>query len=194
MTTLIEFLSENVEHTSIWRITKKYDIVLADPPWSYYNDNGAAKFYNTMSDAELLRFPMRNLMTHLSILFLWATAPRLDFAMRCIGRWGLIYRGMAFVWIKTRHDGFPLTATGVRPSVTKPLIEFVLVASMVGRGRPLPISDESVRQLVFAPRREHSRKPDEVQERIEALYPNFSKIELFARRRRKGWDAWGAEV
>ena len=49
-------------------------------------------------------------------------------------------------------------------------------------------------QTVFAPKREHSRKPDEVAERIEALYPNASKLEMFARTTRPGWDAFGNEV
>ena len=43
-------------------------------------------------------------------------------------------------------------------------------------------------------KQEHSRKPDEVQERIEAMYPNATKLEMFARRRREGWDAWGDEA
>jgi N6-adenosine-specific RNA methylase IME4 len=82
----------------------------------------------------------------------------------------------------------------VRPSITKPLTEFVLAASTHPKGRPLPVADEAVRQTVFASKQAHSAKPEQVQASIEALYPSLAKVELFARRRRDGWDAWGDEV
>ncbi len=176
----------------------EYGVVLADPPWGYYGQQdkwGAAeKFYRTMADEDLLKLPMLNLMAAKSVLFLWATSPRLDFAMRCMETWGLHYRGVAFVWVKTRKDGQPIGAQGVRPSIVKPTTEFVLAASTVAKGRPLPLADEGVPQVVLAPKQEHSVKPVEVHERIERLYPNQTKIELFARARRPGWIAWGNEV
>ena len=58
----------------------------------------------------------------------------------------------------------------------------------------MKLASESVSQLVFAPRQEHSRKPDEVHRRIEALYPTARKIELFARRPMDGWDNWGDQI
>lgn len=104
--------------------------------------------------------------------------------------------GVAFVWVKTRKDGTPVGAQGVRPSIVKPLTEFVLVASKVEKGRPLKLFSESVVQTVFAPKREHSRKPDEVYDRIEALYPlgQYSHLEMFARVTRPGWVSHGNEV
>ena len=60
------------------------------------------------------------------------------------------------------------------------------------KGKPKRIS-KSVRQLIHAPRREHSRKPDEVYDRIEQLLDG-TYVELFARRERKGWDSWGNEL
>jgi N6-adenosine-specific RNA methylase IME4 len=102
---------------------------------------------------------------------------------------------VAFVWVKTKADGItPIGAQGVRPTIVKPTTEFVLAASMRAKGRPLPLASESVRQVVLAPKREHSRKPDEVARRIEALYPHARKLEMFARERRPGWDAWGDDV
>lgn len=83
----------------------------------------------------------------------------------------------------------------MRPSIiTKPLTELVVPGSTMTRGRPLALANEGVCQTVFAPKAEHSRKPDAVQERIEAMYPTACMLELFARRRRVGWDAWGDEV
>lgn len=178
-----------------------YDVILADPPWSYTGAQdkwgAAAKFYKTMTDQELLSFErVQELLSPRGVLFMWATCPRLDFALKVLEAWGLTYRGVAFVWVKTRADGTPIRAQGVRPSVVKPLTELVLVASRVRVGRPMPLGPgaESVVQTVFAPREEHSKKPLEVHKRIEALYPQGTKLELFARDRQPGWDAWGDEV
>lgn len=177
---------------------EKFDVVLADPPWSYHGQQdkwgAAAKFYDTMTDDEILSLDVRSLLKPTSVVFLWATGPRLDLAIRTLAAWGVHYRGTAFVWVKTTKAGVPFGARGVRPSIVKPTTEFVLAGSMKKSGRPLPIADESVAQVVLAPPAAHSQKPDEIQARIERLYPTASRIELFARRHREGWAAWGNEV
>lgn len=178
---------------------KKYDVVYADPPWFYYGSQikwgAAAKFYNTASDADLLSFPMSELLSERGVLFLWATWPRADFAVDCIRAWGLTYRGGAFVWVKTKKDGkTPIGAQGVRASCVKPTTEPVLWASRVKKGRPMRLSDEGVPHVVMAPRAGHSEKPHEVRRRIERLYPDASKLELFARHSAPGWDSWGDEA
>jgi len=176
----------------------EYDVILADPPWSYHGQQAkwgaAAKFYPTMSDDELMSMPVRCIARDSTVLFCWATGPRLDFAIRLVEYWGFRYRGIAFVWVKTTKAGVPIGARGVRPSIVKPTTEFVIAASMTSKGRPMPLADESVAQVVLAPATEHSRKPDEVNARIERLYPQASRIELFARRDRDGWDTWGNET
>ena len=180
--------------------TKTYDVVVADPPWSYTGAQdkwaAAAKQYRTQPDDWIAGLDVAGLLTRRGVLFLWATCPRLDAGMSMVGRWGLTYRGVAFVWIKTKKSEplVPIGAQGVRPSTVKPTTELVLVASKVAEGRPMPLADEAVRQVVLAPKSAHSEKPEAVQERIEAMYPTASKIELFARRRRPGWDAWGDQV
>lgn len=176
-----------------------YDVVLADPLWSYHGSQtkpaAAAKHYDTMSDNDLLTFTgITDRLTPRGVLFMWATGPRLDFALQCLDAWGLTFRGVAFVWVKTRQDGTPVGAQGVRPSTVKPTTEFVLAASRVRKGRPLPLHDEAVRQVVLAPRQEHSRKPDDVHAALERMYPSARKLEMFARRARPGWDAWGNQA
>jgi N6-adenosine-specific RNA methylase IME4 len=178
---------------------KKYDVILMDPPWSYHGAQdkmgAAAKFYSTMSDEDLLAMPVMDLLNDKSVVFMWATAPRLDFAIDLLRYWGLAYRGVAFTWVKTKKDGLtPIGAQGVRPSVVKPTAEFVIVGSPIKKGRPLQISDESVQHIVLAAKQEHSRKPDDVHQRINRLYPDASKLEMFARRPFEGWDVWGNEV
>jgi N6-adenosine-specific RNA methylase IME4 len=176
-----------------------YDVVLADPPWSYYGQQdkwaAAAKFYDLMSDEDLMDFDIWKFLKPNGVFFMWVTSPRLDFGIDLLRHWGLHYRGVAFVWVKTKKDGVtPIGAQGVRPSVVKPTSEFVIVGSTKAKGRPLPLSDEGVAQTVLAPRQEHSRKPEDVHERINRLYPNLQKIELFARRPYPGWSVWGNEV
>ena len=176
-----------------------FDVVLADPPWSYYGQQdkwaAAAKFYNTMSDEELLGFDISSFLKPTGVLFMWVTSPRFDFGIDLMRSWGLHYRGIAFVWVKTKKDGVtPIGAQGVRPSFVKPTSEYVIVGSFKKKGRPLAISDEGVPQIVLAPKQEHSRKPDEIHKRIDRLYPEMDKIELFARRSYPGWSVWGNEV
>lgn len=125
---------------------------------------------------------------------MWATCPRLDFGIDLLKAWGYHYRGVAFNWIKCRPDGGIIGSQGIRSSFTKPTSELILVGSTEPKGRTLKISDETILQVVKAPRLEHSRKPSKFQKYIELMYPDYSKAELFARRKRKGWACWGNEI
>ena len=185
---------------TLWRDLpdRRYDVILADPPWAYYGQQNkwgaAAKFYATAPDEAIVALPIPELLTDRGVLFLWATSPRLDVAMACLAAWRLNFRGIAFVWVKARKDGGPIGAQGVRPSIVKPTAEYVIAASRVAKGRPMPLADEGVANVILAPKRAHSQKPEEVRDAIDRLYPSVSKLELFARSERPGWDAWGNEV
>lgn len=174
-----------------------YEIVLADPPWEHWGAPdkwaAAAKFYPLMADAELETLPVPRLLARRAVAFVWCTSSTLARAIDLFRPWGLHYRGVAFVWCKTTRDGAPIGAQGVRPSITKPLTEFVIAGATQPRGRPLPLADEAARQTIFAPRGAHSAKPEAVQEAIESMYPGMKKAELFARRPRPGWACWGNE-
>jgi N6-adenosine-specific RNA methylase IME4 len=176
----------------------QYDVVLADPPWAYYGSPdkwaAAGKFYDLMTPEEIFSLPVGDLLTPTGALFLWATGPSLETSVYALAEWGLYFRGVGFVWVKTKQDGTPIGAQGVRPSFIKPLTEFVIIGSKAKRGRPMKLASEAISQTVFAPRREHSRKPVEVRERIEALFAgDLKKIELFSREMTPGWDHWGNE-
>lgn len=176
---------------------RTYDIVYADPPWFYYGsqikDAAAAKHYPLMDQAALARLPVRSIMSKRAALFLWATGPRLNFAIELIERWGLHYRGVAYVWVKVNRRGEVIRGQGVMPTFTKPTTEFVLAATTVPAGRPFPLLDLSQGQVVMVPRGEHSRKPAVFRNLITQLCGDRSRIELFAREINAGWDAWGPE-
>ena len=177
---------------------KKYEVAYIDPPWSYDSPKGqmgaAENHYATVADEQLLAFPMRSLLTDRAVVFMWATCPRLDFAVDCLRAWGLHYRGVASVWVKTKQDGTPMGAAGVRPTFVKPTTEMLLVASTNRKGRSFPLRTESMRQVVLAPRGRHSEKPSVFRDRIVELVGDRPRIELFARTTAPGWDCWGNEV
>jgi N6-adenosine-specific RNA methylase IME4 len=175
-----------------------YDVVMADPPWSYYGSPtkmaAAGKHYDLMTLEELAALPVREIMSDAAALFLWATSPKLDVAVDLLRAWGLHYRGVAYVWVKTRKDGGIIGGQGITPTFVKPTTEFVLAATTKAKGRPFPILDLKQHQVVLAPRSEHSAKPEEVRRRIEALCGVRPRVELFARGSVPGWDVWGREA
>jgi len=184
--------------TKSWESLKAagaFDVVICDPPWDYYGSPdkmaAAGKHYALMPDADLCALPVRDILAKPAVVFMWTTSSALQRSIQVLNAWGLHYRGVAFVWVKTTQDGRPIGAQGVRPSITKPLTEFVIVGSTEKKGRPLPLASESVAQTIFAPRGAHSEKPEDAQDRIELLYPQANKVELFARRSREGWACWG---
>jgi N6-adenosine-specific RNA methylase IME4 len=170
-----------------------YRVIYADPPWSFvtYSRKGkgrsAEAHYDCMRLDEIKAMPVADWAAGDCALFLWTTDPLLPRALEVIAAWGFVYKTVAFTWVKTTKDetSFPIGCgywTRANP-------ELCLLAT---RGCPQRIS-RSVRQLIFAPRRAHSQKPEAVYERIEALVPG-PYLELFARERRPGWASWGQEV
>ena len=178
--------------------SKRYSVIYADPPWQYYGDpnkdQAAGKHYSLMSTAEIGALPIQTITADSAALFLWATNPRLPDALEVMKTWGFHFRGVAYIWIKTARDGHIINGQGVRPTFTKPTTELLLVGSTCRRGRPIPLMDEGQAQVVLAPRGRHSAKPLIFGERIVELLGDVSRIELFARNRVDGWDAWGNEV
>jgi N6-adenosine-specific RNA methylase IME4 len=121
---------------------------------------------------------------------LWATDPLLHRALELIEAWGFEYKTVAFYWVKlnakARHDADFFTGLGYW---TRANPEQCLLAT---RGKP-PRQAKDVRRLVIEKRREHSRKPDCVRERIERLVAG-PYLELFARETKPGWSCWGDQA
>jgi N6-adenosine-specific RNA methylase IME4 len=128
--------------------------------------------------------PVADIATPDAVLLLWVPACNLHEALRVVAAWGFEYLTCA-VWVKT--TGAPGLGHWFRTDH-----ELLLVARRGDVPTPLPANRPS--SAIQAPRREHSRKPDEVYAVIERMYPELPKVELFARARRPGWDAWGKET
>ena len=177
---------------------KQYDIAYVDPPWYYYGspvkDAAAGKHYPLMSLEELGAIDVRRMLNKRAAVFLWATCPRLNFALQLLDAWQLHYRGVAYVWVKVNKRGEIIAGQGIVPTFTKPTSELLLVATTNATGRPFPIRDLAQPQVVLHARGAHSEKPAVFRSLIERLCGQRPRIELFARSRASGWDVWGAEL
>lgn len=174
---------------------KKYQIIYADPPWSY-NDSqesggtaffGASVRYKTMNNDEIAQLPISNLSDKDCVLFMWATSPLLPEGLKTIEGWGFKFKTVAFCWIKETPLGLQVKNMG---RWTMGGCEIVLLGV---KGHPKRIKN-NVLQTVFDIRTSHSKKPTEIRSRIVDLMGDLPRIELFARQKTAGWDAIGYDI
>ena len=170
---------------------KKYRIIYADPPWQYDYKAGkgvAERHYHTMGIQELQELPVKQIADKDCVLFLWVTFPFLSEGLSVMESWGFQYKTCAFNWVKRnkKADSFYF-GMGFW---TRTCSEVCLLGT---RGKPKRVS-KSVPQICDARIMEHSRKPDEIRERIVKLCGEVPRIELFARCRYAGWDCLGDEI
>ncbi len=172
----------------------RYGAILADPPWGFLTygkrhttpHRCAQDHYTTMTADDLRGLPVADLAAKDCALFMWVVDSHLDEAIALGTAWGFTYKTRAFVWVKTTAAGLPKIGMGYW---TRKQTEECLLFT---RGKPRRL-DKGVRQLITAPRREHSRKPDEQYERIERLVSG-PYAELFARSQWPDWNTWGNET
>jgi N6-adenosine-specific RNA methylase IME4 len=182
----------------------KFDIIYADPPWHY---NGKLQFdksskskeeldpsrnlfistagfkYPTLKTEKMKEIPIQDIASDNCLLFMWATNPHLAQAIELGKAWGFEYRTVAFIWDKMVHNPGKYTLSNC---------ELCLVFK---HGKiPLPRGARNIQQLIRVPRGKHSEKPIEVMEKIEAMFPQQKRIELFARQNFKGWSNWGLHL
>ncbi len=173
---------------------KKYQIIYADPPWSFnfqkrkgLSSEAKGRLYPTMKAQDIVNLPVGGIADDNCVLFLWVMNSEMPLALRCIEAWGFVYKTVAFNWTKTTSTGKHFFGGG---NWTRSNPELCLLAT---KGRPKRKS-ASVRELVVSPRREHSRKPDEIRDSIVELCGDVPRAELFCRYPTDGWDVWGNEV
>jgi len=178
---------------------KKYQVIYADPPWNFggggvYQDGSrpvrqTAKQYGLMKTKDICALPVAKISDRDCLLFLWVTDQHIPDALSVIEAWGFRYCTVAFYWVKRYATGSLCSNVGCW---TMKNVEQVLLGI---KGNPLKFkAARNVKQLVEAERTIHSKKPDEVRQRIVRLVGDRPRIELFARQRTPGWDAWGNEV
>jgi N6-adenosine-specific RNA methylase IME4 len=173
-------------------MSSKYSVLYADPPWSYAGHtqhNGvtsvksAEDHYNTMTLEELKQLKIQEKTEKDCVLFLWTSSPHLEQALELMKAWGFDYKTIAFVWDKQKTNPGYYTLSQV---------EICLVGK---KGKfPTPRGSRKERQFLSEMRGVHSKKPDEIRQRISRMFPTQKKLELFARQTSDGWDVWGNEV
>lgn len=168
----------------IFNTTNKYSIIYADPPWRYKfckdNADKIEKHYPTLTLDEIKKLPIP--CKENSVLYLWATAPKLEEALEVMRAWGYTYKtngiwdkesiGMGF-WFRGQHE--------------------LLLVGTKGEFSPPPPTGR-ISSLHREKKTKHSKKPDFYRNYITNIFPNENKIELFARQCADGWDCWGDEV
>lgn len=155
----------------IFNTDKKYNIIYADPPWSYKDkalsgNRGACCKYPVMSIEDICNLPVNQIADKDCILFMWVTMPKLNECFKVMEAWGFEYKTSAFTWVKKNKKS---------------------------EGKPKRVS-ASVHSVIISSIEEHSKKPNEARERIVQLCGDIPRIELFARQYADGWDCWGNEV
>lgn len=194
-----------------------FKVILADPPWEFETRSqkgqgkSPSRHYDTLTVEHVMEMPVGMLAAPNCALFLWVTWPIMPDWTRVIQAWGFSYAGLAWEWRKFNPEtgryafgpGYG-TRKNLEPCLLarrgNPRLRRKLPADLFGLGAPVE-GARGVRDWmewwpeaeIRAPRREHSRKPDEQYERVETLF-NGPYVELFARSRRPGWAAWGNQL
>lgn len=172
---------------------RKFSTVLADPPWQFTNRTGKMapehkrlNRYPTMSLQDIKDLPVEAVVKDTAHLYLWVPNALLPDGLAVMSHWGFTYKSN-LIWYKIRKDGGP-DRRGVGfyfRNVTE-----VILFGVRGKNARTLQPGRSQENIISTKKREHSRKPDEQYDLIEACSPG-PFIELFARGPRKGWFSWG---
>ena len=167
---------------------KKYNIIYVDPPWpiKWINSNTKSGFkrlqYPTMAIAEMCNMDIDRIKADACKCFMWTTNSFLLEGMFLMRAWGFQYDKL-WTWCKkTGAGGHPRNAT-----------EHIIEGTS-GFIKTIGMNEKATNNWFIAKKGIHSKKPNDVYEMIERFYPDSSKIELFARNKREGWDSWGNEI
>lgn len=197
-----------------------YGAIVADPPWTFLTrsdkgkDRSPEEHYDCMSLDDIKALPVRDLAAKNAALFMWVIDTHLPMALDVMEAWGFTYKTRAFSWVKLNKKFSDYPETDRLADADKPYFkgmgfwtranpedcligvneeeqDFASNCLLGSRGRPSRVAKD-VRRLIVAPVREHSRKPDEALDRVEALVEG-PYVELFSRTTRVGWDQMGDE-
>lgn len=183
---------------------KKYTVIYADPAWKVgYMQGGKTAGslgkgkpvpYSVMTDKQIMAMPIKNMAEENAVLFMWVVDCKIPKIEQIMKAWGFNFKGIAFDWNKTTKNP---SKTGVRAILSTPTRRSHEICYYGTRGKvgALLKSNTVLQDVQWASEdRRHSAKPPIVAERISEMYGDVSKIELFARDKKEGWDVWGNEV
>ncbi len=175
---------------------QSFATILADPPWQFQNRTGKMapehkrlSRYSTMALDDILALPVSQLTADTAHLYLWVPNALLLEGLRVLEAWGFKYKSN-LVWHKVRKDGGP-DGRGVG-FYFRNTTELVLFGVRGKKARTLAPGRSQV-NIMRTMKREHSRKPDEMYDLVEACSPG-PRLELFARGSRPGWTTWGNQA
>jgi N6-adenosine-specific RNA methylase IME4 len=194
MSNVYKITEPNPSEDLLSKVSGPYSTILADPPWQFQNRSGKVApehkrllRYPTMELKEILELPVSKLAAAKSHLYLWVPNALLQEGLKVMEAWGFTYKSN-LVWYKIRKDGGP-DGRGVG-FYFRNVTELILFGI---RGRMRTLKPGRTQVNLFATRkREHSRKPDEIYDLVEACSPG-PYLELFARFPRERWAQWGNE-
>jgi N6-adenosine-specific RNA methylase IME4 len=163
----------------------KYDVIYADPAWRYDFSKSSSRDienqYPTMTIEEICNLPVKNMTAENAVLYMWATAPKLQEALAVIKAWGFEYVthciwdkeiiGMGY-WFRGQHE--------------------LLMVGKKGKFSPPP-SELRISSMIKERRTKHSKKPDKIRDMIKLWFPNAVRLEMFSRNNEQGWHNWGNE-
>ena len=163
--------------TDIFNTNKKYQIIYADPPWSYKDkalsgNRGACCKYPVMDTDSIAGLPIKDIAAENCVLFLWVTMPKLNECFNLIKAWGFDYKTCAFTWVKKNKKSSSYFWGMGR--WTRANAEICLLAT---KGKPKRVA-ANVHSVIDTPIEQHSKKPNEARSRIENLLGDLPRIEI----------------
>lgn len=169
-----------------------YTVAVIDPPWTWSarssKGEGRSPRYPRMTIAEIAALPVSRILAPNAVVLLWVTDPLLPRALEVVRAWGLTFKTVGVYWTKRKPSGAEHIGGGY---YTRANPEQCWILT---RGNGVARIDRSVRRWLVAPVRAHSEKPHEFYALIERLFGPQRRVDVFARRRRPGWDALGDEI
>lgn len=179
-----------------------YRTILADPPWSFQGwvDTGTPHrteedHYRVTSTDALAALPVGSWAAKDAVLIMWVVDSHLKQGIALGEAWGFEYKTRLLTWVKLTKGGNPKLGMGfwTRKTTEMALLFAKGSPKRVSRGVRDLIETFETDDVIRSQARQHSRKPDEQYEKIEALVDG-PYLELFARQRRPGWHSWGDEI
>lgn len=183
-----------------------FSLIYADPAWRTESYDGkktvptqAGDPYATLTTEQMKGIPVREVAAKDALLVMWAVGSHLRQAMDLGESWGFEYNTDLFIWLKERlyfdeQDKLFMREDSLRIGMGRHSRKQAEQCLLFSRGNGCKVLDHAVRQCIFAPPSEHSRKPPETYDRLYRLYGDVPRLELFARNRHPGWECWGNET